>query len=345
MNSSVKLVVCFLLLSFSVAQAEIITTGYVDPTDPDDWDENTFALIGNTEDGTLTVNEGSDIYTKSGFLGCHPDGFDFKGTVTISSFGTTWNNSEDFYIGYTTRGELNITNNGTVSCHNSYLGYNNNSTGTTYVSGSGSAWENSGDLAVGFFGNGELTITENGLVQVGNTLTIDGNGYGNSFINMATGGMLTIAGEVDGSLTEFYNLILGTGAIRWWDPSIGKWALLTTATPATNYTLEYLYNGYTRLTVNSPHIPSDIPGDANGDGRVDGSDVTILADNWQVLTGATRAMGDFNGDGAVDGSDVTILADNWQTGVSHAATAVPEPGTLLLSFLGLLSLGIIWRIK
>ena len=79
---------------------------------------------------------------------------------------------------------------------------------------------------------------------------------------------------------------------------------------------------------------SQIAGDANGDGKVDGSDVTILAGNWQkgVSDGltATWAEGDFNGDGKVDGSDVTILAGNWQSGVTAAAASVPEPGTITL---------------
>ena len=54
-----------------------------------------------------------------------------------------------------------------------------------------------------------------------------------------------------------------------------------------------------------------------------------------MLTDATWAMGDFNGDGKVDGSDVTILAGNWQAGVTAAAAAVPEPATLVLILMGL----------
>ena len=80
-----------------------------------------------------------------------------------------------------------------------------------------------------------------------------------------------------------------------------------------------------------------IPGDANNDGKVDGSDVTILAGNWQkgVSDGLTAnwSEGDFNGDGKVDGSDVTILAGNWQYGVDASAASVPEPSTLALIFL------------
>ena len=81
-------------------------------------------------------------------------------------------------------------------------------------------------------------------------------------------------------------------------------------------------------------VTPDIAGDANGDGKVDGSDVTILAGNWQkgVSDGLTASWeeGDFNDDGKVDGSDVTILAGNWQYGVEAAAASVPEPSTLAL---------------
>ena len=80
-----------------------------------------------------------------------------------------------------------------------------------------------------------------------------------------------------------------------------------------------------------------IAGDANGDGCVDGSDVTILAANWQVGVNdgetATWEMGDFNGDGKVDGSDVTILAGNWQYGITSSAATVPEPSVAVLLLL------------
>ena len=96
-----------------------------------------------------------------------------------------------------------------------------------------------------------------------------------------------------------------------------------------------------------------LPGDANGDGKVDGSDVTILAGNWQAGVGdpnpetITWEMGDFNGDGQVDGSDVTILAGNWQAGVNPESAAVPEPSTvaLLIAFFASLAMGRVVRRK
>lgn len=61
-----------------------------------------------------------------------------------------------------------------------------------------------------------------------------------------------------------------------------------------------------------PEIMPTIPGDANDDGRVDGSDVTVVACNWQTSGDEVGwSQGDFNGDHKVDGSDVTILAGNW----------------------------------
>ena len=94
---------------------------------------------------------------------------------------------------------------------------------------------------------------------------------------------------------------------------------------------------------------SKIAGDANNDGKVDGSDVTILAGNWQkgVSGGpvASWADGDFNNDGKVDGSDVTILAGNWQYGVNTAAASVPEPSTLLLLLGSIATLCLVRRRK
>ena len=92
------------------------------------------------------------------------------------------------------------------------------------------------------------------------------------------------------------------------------------------------YIPYLEVTYSSTIPDERIPGDANKDGVVDGSDVTILAGNWQYGAdmeepNAAWEMGDFNGDGMVDGSDVTILAGNWQYGTSTSSAVVPEPTT------------------
>ncbi|MBX4198561.1 hypothetical protein KW782_04500 [Candidatus Parcubacteria bacterium] len=59
-----------------------------------------------------------------------------------------------------------------------------------------------------------------------------------------------------------------------------------------------------------------IPGDANGDSRVDGSDFAILAGAFGTQTGNPnfKSGADFNQDGRVDGSDFAILASNFGRG-------------------------------
>jgi hypothetical protein len=82
------------------------------------------------------------------------------------------------------------------------------------------------------------------------------------------------------------------------------------------------------------------PGDTNGDGRVDGSDYTVWADNYlnhplPAWEDGGWEYGNFNDDDIVEGSDYTIWADNytgWDPGggASGGPLTVPEPGTLVL---------------
>ena len=76
----------------------------------------------------------------------------------------------------------------------------------------------------------------------------------------------------------------------------------------------------------------NIPGDANGDGYVDVSDLGILATNYGTIGGAVWADADFTADGNVDVSDLGILA-TWY-GTEPAPQAVPEPGTIMLLLSG-----------
>jgi hypothetical protein len=53
------------------------------------------------------------------------------------------------------------------------------------------------------------------------------------------------------------------------------------------------------------------PGDTNGDGIVDLTDLAVLLGNFGTQSGATPATGDFNNDGAVDLADLTLLLSNF----------------------------------
>jgi hypothetical protein len=69
------------------------------------------------------------------------------------------------------------------------------------------------------------------------------------------------------------------------------------------------------LTVESERIP----GDANGDNKVDVGDLGILAANYGG-TNKTWSEGDFNNDGNVDVGDLGILAANYGTSGSSFET-------------------------
>jgi hypothetical protein len=93
-------------------------------------------------------------------------------------------------------------------------------------------------------------------------------------------------------------------------------------------------------------------GDANLDGKVNGTDFAILASNFnQSVTGWDK--GDFNYDNKANGIDFTELAANFNQGASQSAdesalqafavanglstTSVPEPASTGLIALGVMS--------
>ena len=70
-----------------------------------------------------------------------------------------------------------------------------------------------------------------------------------------------------------------------------------------------------------------LPGDANGDGKVDINDLTIVLANYDQ-TGMNWNAGDFTGSGKVDINDLTIVLANYdrrQPGGAAGVGAVPEP--------------------
>ncbi len=215
---------------------------------------------GYNSNGTLNITNGGEVSNKSIQIG---DKSLSTATVTVDGAGSKLINSVDIYVGIKGDGTLNITNGGEVSSYYpSVMGNFSGSTGEVTVDGAGSTWTNSNNLRVGYSGNGTLNITNGGLVSVGGGLTIDYDDDGDSFVNMATGGMLALFGEADDSLVDFMGLIAGTDAIRYWDESIAGWADITGATKAKDYTLEYLTEGnlagYTMLTVPGSVIPINV---------------------------------------------------------------------------------------
>jgi T5SS/PEP-CTERM-associated repeat protein/autotransporter-associated beta strand protein len=297
--------------------------------------------------GQLEITGGGSVTDSSrGYIGLSTGS---TGAVTVSGTGSagnpsTWNSGQ-LNVGAEGDGTLNITDGGLVTNSNGYIGEFTGSTGAVTVSGTDSAgnpstWTNSGQLRVGNSGNGTLDITDGGLVSVGDQLTIEGVD-GDSFLNMATGGMLALyGGNADDSLSQFLDLVLGTKAIRYWDSSLADWAPITVATPGEDYTLEYLTTGdlagYTLLTVGQ--LPG-LPGDYNGNGVVDAADYTVWRDTLGQSGFGLAADGD--GDDMIDQDDYDLWVANFgmtagsgagsgPAGVPPTRATVPEPASATL---------------
>ena len=73
-------------------------------------------------------------------------------------------------------------------------------------------------------------------------------------------------------------------------------------------------------------LPPPLTADINGDGKVDFSDLVLLAAHYGTTSGATLPTGDLNGDGKVDFADLVILASRYGQKASPAVVLVPEPG-------------------
>ncbi|MCC6680953.1 MAG: PEP-CTERM sorting domain-containing protein [Phycisphaeraceae bacterium] len=112
------------------------------------------------------------------------------------------------------------------------------------------------------------------------------------------------------------------------------------------------YVNYSGFDIGSGASAALHPGDANGDGLVNLSDLQILGDNWQSTT-AAWAQADFTGDGVVNLADLQILGDNWGFGTGPdmsfdealtqlpgAGVAIPEPAGIALLGCGLVAIGL-----
>ena len=305
------------------------------------WANSSNIYVGYAGNGSLTISHGATVTSTNGYIGRTNSsyyGLATTGTVTVDGPGSAWNNSDKLFVGgegyySNNNGYLSITDGATVTSTSGIIGNTSYSTGTVTVDGEGSTWANSNNLYVGNSGTGLLTISNKGLVSIGGILNIDSDSDGDGFVHMASGGMLALKGDGDGSISEFLSLVSGTDAICYWDQTASSWANITLARKDMNYTLKYLTDGdltgYTVLT----YFGTPISGDANFDGAIDVSDLGILASNYGLTGGVTWAMGDFNLDGKIDVSDLGILAANY--GGSGVTPAVPEPMTLsLLAFAG-----------
>jgi len=129
------------------------------------------------------------------------------------------------------------------------------------------------------------------------------------------------ASDSDGSVTkvEFYR----GGTTKIGEDAAAPYECTWNNVPLGTHTLTAVATDNEGATTTSDPVTVEarIPGDANGDGKIDPTDLATLLDNWNpVGTGASWEEGDFNGDGKVDPTDLADLLDHWDPIGTSAAT-------------------------
>ena len=164
---------------------------------------------------------------------------------------------------------------------------------------------------------GVLSINDDYTQQADGTLDIDIAGLmaGSEHDQLQVGGDAILAGELELAVNASLNfnnevVLLTAGTVS------GQFDTISGVTLAPDQSLAVLYQ------VDQVVGRVALPGDADLNGVVDGSDFGIWNAN-KFGIGTTWATGDFNGDGRTDGSDFGIWNANKFTSID--AASVPEP--------------------
>lgn len=205
--------------------------------------------------------------------------------------------------------------------------------------------------------NAQMRISDNGSSATTFNLDVrNGAAFQNVASNLAIGTWYNIWMVVN-SATDTYNLYHTTGVANATQlaPTATNVAFRTGAlTAASNPLVNLLVYGgagpvlgnsvddvhiTSGLSLTNPAFPAAVPGDTDGDGVVEDSDLTPISTNFlnTVVQGAPltmRAQGDLNLDGVVNFLDFR----EWKTArfpVAPAGSSVPEPAAATLAAVAL----------
>jgi T5SS/PEP-CTERM-associated repeat protein len=195
----------------------ISNAGKLTVTDGGIW--NNAGEVRVSSNGQLLIADGGRVFNTTGWMNHVPPYFlGYSAGVTVSGVGSSWNNSSQLTVGYSSGGNLTIQNGGSVFSETGTIGAQSGSYGNVLVTGAGSVWSNPGALHVGQSGVGWLTISDGGRVSSGESYIssrgvvavtgADSRWYSNS--NIHNSGMLTIS---DGGLVIVSETLRNNGRI------------------------------------------------------------------------------------------------------------------------------------
>jgi T5SS/PEP-CTERM-associated repeat protein len=168
--------------------------------------------IGNDGSGNkLTISNQGTVSCLNGGIGYSANSS--NNSVLVTGSNSLWTNVAHLYVGYAGSGNnLTISNQGTVSSVNGWIGDSaNSSNNSVLVTGSNSLWTNSGDLYVGVGGGGNsLTVSNAGGISCGSLSLGAGSGSNNFVIVTGTNSKIVNTGdfEMNGGGTSTNNLMV-----------------------------------------------------------------------------------------------------------------------------------------
>jgi hypothetical protein len=190
------------------------------------------------------------------------------------------------------------------------------------------------------------------------SLHFDDN-LGSNFMQFYRGSW-TLVTDIDGpgpGPREFYDTDFPAGVTPYlYDPSQGNLLLdgIGWQGVSPSHRGDQVPSIQTALFASSPFAPQGVrsaaivnqftfipatPGDANNDNRVDRADVALVAQNLGLSGGASWSNGDFDGNRQVDLIDLRMLQSRLDyPPIAPSASAIPEPSTALVVFVGILAL-------
>lgn len=216
---SVNGLLCGLAVLSAPISAAIVSSGNVTPN-VNTWTSTTTGYIGDTSNGSVSVDAGSTLTLRDGYLGYRSRGI---GTVTVTGIGSKWINSNSLVIGLAGSGTLIIEAGGEVRSARGRVsitsfGFYSGSKGSVTVTDAGSKWINTGWLQVDR--NGVLTVSDGGEVVAGTLLASLDNLSGDGTIT-ATGALLDADLVLDATTGSQLILPFGSGGTLTIQPARG----------------------------------------------------------------------------------------------------------------------------
>lgn len=159
-------------------------------------------IIGNSNQNNIVnvINGGSAI-SKFTVIGGYYSA-NANGTLNVDGVGSRSDSSLYLFVGYRGNGALNISNGGTVTSQDGYIGRSAGSNGAVVVDGNGSSWSNSGSLFVGGYQSSSGTTSELTIKNGGQVSASDVTIWSMATMNLNDGILNTNTLNVEGSLTS-----------------------------------------------------------------------------------------------------------------------------------------------